>query len=71
MVAKKDALPGWSVRRLIVPRSNVVILKAILEAYDGLASLTVQKGGVCDIYVHDSQQHSLDALVKAYQKEYQ
>ena len=70
MSFSKARPPDWVVVTLQLEKGAVAHFKALLEAYDGLASLTVRKGGICDIYVHDSQRAALDDFIAAYVADY-
>jgi cobalamin biosynthesis protein CbiG len=57
--------PGMSVRRALVKPRDVVFLKGLLEAADGLAQLFAEEGGAVTIATTNSQARDLDALLDA------
>lgn len=57
--------PGMSVRRALVKPRDVVFLKGLLEAADGLAQLFAEEGGAITIATTNSQARDLDALLDA------
>jgi hypothetical protein len=55
--------PGMSIRRALVKPRDVVFLKGLLEAADGLAQLFAEEGGAVTIATTNSQAADLDALL--------
>ena len=55
--------PGLASRRLRVADGDVVWLRSVLEAYDGLAGLYGDGSGVVTLTTTESQAHELDALI--------
>jgi cobalamin biosynthesis protein CbiG len=51
------------VRRALLKPRDVVFLKGLLEAADGLAQLFAEEGGAVTIATTHSQAHDLDALL--------
>lgn len=57
--------PGMCVRRALVKPRDVVFLKGLLEAADGLAQLFAEEGGAVTIATTNSQAGDLDVLLDA------
>ena len=57
--------PGMVARRVSLPSPEVVFLKGILEAHDGLAQVFAEKGGQLTICTTVEQAEELDALLQA------
>lgn len=57
--------PGMVERRVSLPSPQVVFLKGILEAHDGLAQVYAEKGGDLIICTTEQQAHELDALLQS------
>jgi hypothetical protein len=55
--------PGLTLRRLRVADADVVWLRSVLEAYEGLAGLYGDGSGVVTLTTTDCQAHELDALL--------
>ncbi|MDH5671622.1 MAG: DUF4911 domain-containing protein [Myxococcales bacterium] len=55
--------PGLTQRRLRVADADVVLLRAILEAYDGLALIFGSGDGTVSVITTGAQQAALDALL--------
>lgn len=51
------------IRRLSVPRSEVVVVKALLEAHEGLGVLFADEGGEIALCTTPSQEKDLDGFV--------
>jgi len=56
-------------RRVSLPSREVVFLKGILEAHDGLAQVYAEKGGDLVICTTEEQASELDALLIALEKD--
>jgi hypothetical protein len=56
--------PGLRWRRLRVSNADVVWLRAVLEGYDGLASLYGDGSGVVALCVPESRAAELDELLR-------
>lgn len=54
---------GLLVRTLLVRPSDVVFVKSILEASEGVASIFAEKGGELTIAAHASRARDLDELL--------
>lgn len=57
--------PGMCVRRALLKPRDVVYVKGLLEAADGLAQLFAEEGGAVTIATTNSQARDLDALLDA------
>ncbi|MGE0786035.1 MAG: DUF4911 domain-containing protein [Sandaracinaceae bacterium] len=55
--------PGLSRRELTVPRDRVMLLRYVLEAYDGLASLHGDDEGTITLLTPVERADELDALL--------
>ncbi|MBX3182178.1 MAG: DUF4911 domain-containing protein [Polyangiaceae bacterium] len=55
--------PEVSLRRLRIAARDVVYLKGILEASEGLAQLFAERGGEVTLVVHPSREAELDELL--------
>ena len=55
--------PGMVARRLSVPSREVVFVKGILEAHDGLAQVYAERGGDLVVCTTASQAGELDAVL--------
>lgn len=67
--AERPAGEGLINRRLRVAPEEVVWVRAIVEAYDGLALIYGDGSGVIELISTPSQAASLDALVQALAEE--
>ncbi len=54
---------GMVARRVIVPSRDVVFLKGVLEAHEGLAQVYAERGGDLTICTTTEQARELDALL--------
>ena len=61
--------PGMIERRVSLPSPEVVFLKGILEAHDGLAQVYAERGGDLVICTTTEQATELDALLSALAKD--
>ncbi len=61
--------PEVSLRRLRVAARDVVYLKGILEASEGLAQLYAEHGGEITLVVHPSREAELDQLLSELREE--
>jgi hypothetical protein len=61
--------PGMVSRRVSLPSPEVVFLKGILEAHDGLAQVYAEKGGQLTICTTTEQAGELDALLTSLSRE--
>lgn len=61
--------PGMVERRVSLPAPEVVFLKGILEAHDGLAQVYAEKGGDLVICTTEQQAKDLDDLLAKLAKE--
>ncbi len=61
--------PGMVERRVSLPSREVVFLKGILEAHDGLAQVYAEKGGDLIICTTAEQATELDALLRSLTKD--
>ena len=50
-------------RRVCAPAHEVVFVKAVLEASEGLAAMFAERGGDLTLVAHRSQQRALDLLI--------
>lgn len=55
--------PGMCVRRALLKPRDVVFLKGLLEAAEGVAQLFAEEGGAVTIATTNSQARDLDALL--------
>ncbi len=55
--------PGMVVRRVVVASSQVVFLKGIIEALEGLAQMFAEKGGDLTIAAPADRAAELDAVI--------
>jgi len=55
--------PGMCVRRALLAPRDVVFLKGLLEASEGIAQLFAEEGGAVTIATTTSQAADLDALL--------
>jgi hypothetical protein len=55
---------GMVTRRVLVRARDVVFLKGIVEAHDGLAQVFAESGGDLLLAAPASQEEALDALVR-------
>lgn len=55
--------PGLVVRRMIVPASEVVFLKGIIEARDGLAQVFAERGGDLLLAGPAVRRRAFDAMI--------
>lgn len=60
---------GLVARRVVVPAREVVFVKGVLEASEGLAQVFAESGGDLVIATTESQVEDLDALLPALLKE--
>lgn len=67
-VAQLDGA-GLTQRRLRVADADVVWLRSVLEAYDGLAGLYGDGSGVVTLTTTDGQAHELDELLEELARE--
>ena len=56
-------------RRLIVRAKDVVFVKGVVEAHDGLAHVFAESGGDLTIAAHTSREDELEELVRDLAKE--
>ena len=61
--------PGMVERCVSLPSPEVVFLKGILEAHDGLAQVYAEKGGQLTICTTVEQAEELDALLQSLTKD--
>ncbi len=61
--------PGMVERRVSLPSREVVFLKGIIEAHDGLAQVYAEKGGELTICTTVEQAAELDALLRSLTKD--
>ncbi|MFO0663386.1 MAG: hypothetical protein U0174_05515 [Polyangiaceae bacterium] len=54
---------GLVTRHVVVPAKNVVFVKGVLEAHEGLAQVFAESGGDLVIATTESQTAELDALL--------
>jgi hypothetical protein len=62
---------GMVTRRVVVRASDVVLLKAILEAHDGVAQVFGERGGELVLAAPVSRERELDEVVAALRDELQ
>jgi hypothetical protein len=55
--------PGMVVRRVVVPASEVVFVKGIIEALEGLAQVFAVQGGELTIAAPSDRAQELDAVI--------
>jgi hypothetical protein len=55
--------PGMVVRRVIAPSADVVFIKGILEALEGVAQVFAERGGELTIAAPADRARELDAVV--------
>ncbi|MFO0677439.1 MAG: DUF4911 domain-containing protein [Polyangiaceae bacterium] len=55
--------PGLVTRRLVVPSREVVFVKGIVEAHEGLAQVFAEKGGDLTFAAPADRERELDELV--------
>jgi hypothetical protein len=55
--------PSLISRRLVVRAKDVVFVKGVVEAHDGLAHVFAEKGGDLTIVAAEGREEELDALV--------
>lgn len=55
---------GMVTRRLVVRAPDVVFVKGVVEAHDGLAQVFAEHGGDLTIASHASREAELDELVR-------
>jgi hypothetical protein len=56
--------PGMVTRRLVVRAKDVVFVKGIVEAHDGLGHVFAENGGDLTIAAAASREEELDGLVR-------
>lgn len=70
---RRSALPvvgeGLVSRRLVVRAKDVVFLKGIVEAHEGLAQLYAERGGDVVLATVAGREHELDELVRELARE--
>ena len=64
MTASKRMHEGMVVRKLVVRAKDVVFVKGIIEAHDGLAHVFAESGGDLEIAAAPDREEELDALVR-------
>lgn len=55
---------GMVVRKLVVRAKDVVFVKGIVEAHDGLAHLFAESGGDLELAAPPDREQELDSLVR-------
>jgi hypothetical protein len=64
-VTQHDARPQLIARRLIVRAKDVVFVKGVVDAHEGLASVCAERGGVLTLVAAEGCDRDLDELVNA------
>lgn len=61
--ASKKLHDGLAVRRLVVRAKDVVFVKGVVEAHDGLAHVFAESGGDLELAAPPDRERELDELV--------